>query len=109
MISRIEGSNMTKQEQFLFIVQTAILANGINLSSRAESSEKYRHEFSATGVLGMLDDSIHASDRIPDNMSAYEAAHEFCNFIFGNLRKENKADGTKLDVPRWFARDHLGR
>jgi hypothetical protein len=95
---------MTKQEQFLFIVQTAILANGINLSSGAEPDEKYRHVFSATGVLGTLDDAIYASESIPDNMSAYEAAHEFCNFIFANLRKANEADGNKLNVPRWFAR-----
>lgn len=92
---------MTKQEQFLFIVQTAILANGINLSSTGESSEKYRHEFSASSVLGMLDDAIHASDNIPDNMSAYEAAREFCSFIFENLGEGGKAADNP---PAWFAR-----
>jgi hypothetical protein len=90
---------MTKQEQFLFIVQTVILANGINLASSPDRAEKYRHEFSATGVLGTLDDAIYASDRIPDNLSAHEAAHEFCNFVFTNLREAND-----LDVPHWFAR-----
>ncbi len=93
-----EGASMTKQDQFPFIVQTAILANGINLTSRAKFNEKYRHEVSATGVLATLDDAIYASERIPEDLTAYEAAHEFCNFSFANLREESK------DVPYWFAR-----
>ncbi len=95
---------MTKQDQFLFVVQTAILANGINLAAGADSDEKYRDVISATGVLGTLDEAIHASDRIPDNISAYDAAHQFCNFIFANLREANESDGKNLDVPAWLAR-----
>ncbi len=95
---------MTKQEQFLFVVQTAILANGANLASSAVSAEKYRHEFSATGVLGTLDDAIYASDRIPDSLSAYDAAWEFCNYMFHNLREANEVEGKKLDCPYWFVR-----
>jgi len=95
---------MTKQDQFLYIVQTAILANGINLSSQADS-EKYRHEFSATGVLGMLNEAIRASERIPENMEAYDAAHEFCSHMLGHIQEaEEKASGKRLDVPYWFAR-----
>ena len=89
---------MTKQEQFLFIVQTAILANGITLSSQSKTREKYQKEFSASGVLGMLDDAIYASSRIPRNMSAYDAAYEFCNFVFENLQTE------RAEAPEWFNR-----
>ena len=95
-------TNMTKQEQFLFIVQTAILANGINLSSGAKPG--YLQVFSATDVLGTLDDAIYASERIPYTVSAYEAAHEFCNFIFANRREADEPDGDKPQVPPWFAR-----
>jgi hypothetical protein len=94
---------MTKQDQFLFIVQTAVLANGIHLASCADSA-KYLHEFSATGVLGTLDDAIYASDRIPETLSAYDAAWEFCHYMFANLRAENEAEGKKLDCPDWFVR-----
>jgi hypothetical protein len=89
---------VTKQEQFLFIVYTATLANGISLSAQADI-EKYKADFLASGVLGLLDYAIYASDRIPANKSAYEAAHEFCNYMFKNLEAANKAN-----VPLWFAR-----
>ena len=38
---------MTKQEEFLWIVQTAILANGINLSANPDSREEYRDTYSS--------------------------------------------------------------
>jgi len=60
--------------------------------------------FSATGVLGPLDDAVFASERIPDTMTAHEAAHEFCHSMFENLRKANERDGNKIGVPYWFAR-----
>ena len=97
---------MTKQEQFLWIVQTAILTNGINLTATTpETAEKYRHVYSATGVLGTLDDAIYASERIPQDMSAGQAGHEFCHFMLQNLRDlEEEAEGASLQVPSWFAR-----
>jgi len=96
---------MTKQEQFLFVVQTATLANGINLSSDPETAEKYRSVISATGVLGLMDEVLWASERIPSSLSAYDAAFEFCGFMLPNLRdSEERAGGTSMTVPRWFAR-----
>ena len=97
---------MTKQEQFLCIVQTTILANGINLStSGAEDAKKYRHVYSATGVLILMDEAVRASGLIPDSLSAYEAANEFCGFMLGNLKEaEEEASGKKMTVPYWFAR-----
>ncbi|MGE5112555.1 MAG: hypothetical protein ACM3JB_16945 [Acidobacteriaceae bacterium] len=95
---------MTKQEQFLWIVQTAIIANSINLASRLPDSESYRHVFSATGALSLADEAIDASERIPENMTACEAANDFCTYMFENLRDiENKA-GNTMQVPHWFAR-----
>ena len=96
---------MTKESEFLFIVQTAILANAINLASDTKSKKTFRHVFSATGVLGTMNDAIYASKRIPNDVSACDAANDFCTFMFANLRKiEEKAAGKKLKVPNWVAR-----
>lgn len=97
---------MTKQEQFLYIVQTTILANGINLTASGdETAKKYRHEYSATGVLILMDEAVRASGLIPDSLSAYEAANEFCGFMLSNLKEiEEEASGKKMTVPHWFAR-----
>jgi hypothetical protein len=95
---------MTKQQQFLFIVQTAILANAVNLASSPKTNKTYRHVFSATGVLGTLDDVIHASKHIPKRLTAHAAAHEFCHYMFENLRETNEANGSTIDCPSWFAR-----
>jgi hypothetical protein len=95
---------MTKQDQFLFIVQTAILANGINLASKQAWAEKYRNEFSANGVVETLAEAIDASDRIPETLSAHEAASEFCNYMFKDLRALDEAEGKKVDCPSWFRR-----
>lgn len=96
---------MTKQEQFLFLVQTAALSNGINLASDPDTRDKYRHEYSATGIMGTMLDAIHASECIPDSMTAHDAAVEFCTYMLGNLRKqEEDASGVRETVPSWFAR-----
>jgi len=88
---------MNKQEEFLFIVQTLILTNGINLSLD-DDAKKNRHLFSVAGVTVMLYQAIDASKKIPDNMTAMDAAKEFCFYMLDNLREE----GTK--VPGWFAK-----
>ena len=96
---------MTKQEQFLWIVQTTILANGVNLLSAAGSAKEYRDVFSASGVLSVADDAIRASELIPEATSAFDAAREFCTYMLRNLREtEEKATGTPLPIPSWFAR-----
>lgn len=97
---------VTKQEQFLLVVQTAILANGINLAADPTLEKaSTRHVYSATGVLGMMDDALYASERIPESMTAFEAAHEFCYFMIGNLREtEESAGDSDAPCPAWFAR-----
>ena len=95
---------MSKREQFLYIVQTAVLANGINLSSSPERSERYRHEMSAPGVIGLMNDVIYASERIPEHLTAVEAATEFCAYMLSNLRESAEEAGAKMECPSWFAR-----
>jgi hypothetical protein len=95
---------MTKQEQFLWMVQTTIIANGVNLASRPDSSEKYRHVFSASGVLSLADEAVNASERIPADMTAFDAANDFCSFMLKNLRDIEVKAGNNMKVPYWFAR-----
>lgn len=97
---------MTKQEQFLWIVQTTVLANNIRLATEpaaivpkddSDRSERLA-EFSATATFGRCTDAIDASKRIPEHMSAEVAAHDWLFWMLENLRD---ADAK---LPPWFAR-----
>jgi hypothetical protein len=84
-----------KKFQFITEVQTALIANAINLSLEEDAKER-RHIFSATGTLINMDDAFYAAERIPKDMSAHEAA---CEFIYHNLREANNTE-----VPYWLLR-----
>lgn len=98
--------NMSKQEQFLWLVQTAILANGINLAANADTQGHYGHCYSARGALALSGNAVRASERIPEDMSAYDAALEFCTFALDNLKHaaEDARRGKRLEVPSWLGR-----
>lgn len=97
---------MTKQEQFLWLVQTTILANNIRLATdpaaigpKDNSDRSVRLAgFSAMATFGRCTDAIDASKRIPDHMSAEDAAHDWIFWMLENLRD---ADAK---LPSWFAR-----
>lgn len=93
---------MTKQEQFLWIVQTTILANGISISTEPERIEKWRHEFSAVGAKNILADAVYASERIPETMTAAKAADDFCLYMIKSLYEGNEEERPEL--PGWFDR-----
>jgi hypothetical protein len=96
---------MTKNEQFLWIVQTMVLANAINLTSVPGRADEYRTEISASGVFITMDEAIRASGLIPADLTAAQAASEFCSFMLKNLRDiEESAHEVSSDVPHWFAR-----
>lgn len=71
---------MTKQEAFLWGVQTIVLSNNANMI-RHDVEGKKNHIYSATGVFGVVQDAIYASERIPEHLSADEAIHDFCFFM----------------------------
>jgi hypothetical protein len=91
---------MTKSEQFLWIVQTTMLANGINMA--AQGAEKYRHVFSAVGTIFIADETVRASEVIPEEKSAIVAAHEFCYWMLPNLRVLRGPDDTSMTPPMWL-------
>jgi hypothetical protein len=96
---------MNKQEQFLWIVQTTILANAVNMASTPEFAERYRHVISATGTGIVAEDAVRASGLIPEEMSATAAAKEFCTYMLTNLKEaEERAAEKRMEVPYWFGR-----
>lgn len=87
-----------KRYQFITEVQTALITNAINLSLE-EDAKKNRHIFSATGTLINMDDAFYAAERIPENLTAHEAACQFVEFACDNLRASGQ-------LPKhWFARN----
>jgi hypothetical protein len=94
---------LSKQEQFLWIVQTTILANAINVTS-GEVSEEYRTDISGNGVFIMMDEAVRASELIPDDMEVTEASDDFCTWVIKKWRDDAELGGKRLTVPGWFAR-----
>lgn len=85
------------------IVQTAVLANGVSVASQPELAEAYRDEYSANGVLRFMAAAVEAGERIPDGMSAAEAADAFCRYQLRHFRDaEEKASGTEMERPAWL-------
>ena len=94
---------MPKRGQFLLIVQTAVLANGVSVSTQPALAETYRDEYSAAGVLRLMAEAVAAGERIPDEMSAAEAATAFCHCKLRHLRDAAEAAGRAVVVPPWLA------
>ena len=65
----------TKQEHFLWVVQTLVLVNAGDVGRRFRAKH---FEHTAEGVSLILSEAIFASERIPDDLSAGEAALQFC-------------------------------
>ena len=87
---------MTKQQQFLMILQTMFLANAINLSLEPEEAKTKRSELSATSASIFMSNAIFASEQIPENMTAADAANEY------GLYALNIAEYDLTNGPAWF-------
>jgi hypothetical protein len=87
---------MTKQEQFLWAVQTLVLTNSINVTSHPSFDDSKRHIVSFTGVSNSVRAALAASEKIPENLTAFEAALEFCGWMLENLRDDSKK------MPGWI-------
>lgn len=100
---RGKRSALTKQEQFLWIVQTAIIVNAVRLTvGRGAGGDV--SEISLTGNWAAISDAIRASELIPEDMDADAAADEYCTYMLNNQRRaEVQAHGHALACPAWFA------
>lgn len=90
-----------KKFQFIIEVQTARINNAINLSLN-DDAKAHRHIFSATGTLIVMDDAFYAAERIPESLTAHEAAHQFVYFMCENLRDDSIKN--QVDKCWWFMR-----
>jgi len=88
-----------KMFEFISEVQTALIANAINLSIDENASTK-RDIFSATATLIKMDEAFRAAGRIPTKMSAHEAACQFVGYLCENIRERSE----KKECPEWLAR-----
>jgi hypothetical protein len=75
-----KGASMTKQEQFLWVVQTSILA-----------------QQEPDGATVLMLEAIKASEKLPPNKELREAAGEFCEWALAKLHGEDDPE-----KPDWF-------
>ncbi|MCK4862530.1 MAG: hypothetical protein KAS85_11510 [Rhodobacteraceae bacterium] len=76
-MSSTNDGTVSKQEQFLWGVQTLMLLNAQNLALENETAIKDRHLISATGNFTNIHLALVASKRIPPNKDVTDAIHEF--------------------------------
>lgn len=89
---------MAKREDFLWAVQTIMLANSVQLASQPERAEAFRHEIGAGGMISNIYAALEAADRIPQGMSAADAAKSFCATQLSNIRDQT----APLTPPAWL-------
>jgi hypothetical protein len=92
---------MTKQEEFLWCVQTMIMLDSHNICLGLDPKD--RHKISVTGRIETIVFSIRASRHIPDTYSAEHAAHEF----FYWLKSISESNDKRLPKPTWFPESEL--
>lgn len=81
---------MTKQDQFITEVQTGIIIRSI-----LDNHPDARHKALWPALISM-DDAFYASTRIPEKISAHEAACQFLEFVFEDKK------GESYQTPTWF-------
>ncbi|MBB4123277.1 hypothetical protein [Martelella radicis] len=96
---------MSKRDDFLFAVQTAILADCILRQSKKDPTSKEKTFSHPAHIIGRMDDLLYAADRIPEHMTAFEAAHSYCFYMIDSLREDDeRSSGREAELPSWFAR-----
>lgn len=92
---------MTKQEEFLWCVQTMVMLDSHNIC--LDLDPKDRHKISVTGRVETIVLTIRASRHIPDNYSAEHAAHEF----FYWLKSIDPDAKERLPQPSWITESDM--
>jgi hypothetical protein len=91
--------SITKQEEFLWIVQTAILADSIRVTSRREIKDNSLQ--SGVGAKNFMGDAVRFAGRIPSNLAATEAADDFWEWIVKGVEKDKEAVAGET-LPLWL-------
>ncbi len=77
MIFKKKGKGVTKQEGFLWIIQTAILAGAANSVPDPNDTVEDPQSTSVRDALYQACEAVSASENIPDELSMYGAAREY--------------------------------
>jgi hypothetical protein len=91
-----------KRQDFLFIVQTTYLTNGINLSTHedyANNKNSVRVEYSALAMKNEMCDAIKASYLLPNNKNAVDLAEEYINW---KLFNDGTTASDRKPMPSWI-------
>ena len=88
-----------KRQDFLWIVQTTYIGNGINRASQEEYASARRHEYSGLGIKNEMCDAVRASYLIPDDMNAVVAAD--CYVTWKLLARPE--DEEPAEQPSWVS------
>lgn len=84
-----------KKFEFITTVQTGLINNGINRSLEADAI-KHRAAFSPAAVLYDMSEAFRAADRIPEHVTARDAAWEFTMWTL------HGEDDPAAKMPEWF-------
>lgn len=95
------GSDMTKQEEFLWCVQMMVTLDSHNIC--LDLDPKDRHKISVAGRIETVVFAVRASRHIPDNYSAEHAAFEF----FMWLKSIETGSKERLPQPSWISESDL--
>ena len=78
-----------------------MLANATSQQVQQQLPERYRH----VGTTNFMAEAVSASERIPEELSAADAADDFLLWMIGNLRVMTEGSGEMPEIPEWFKRD----
>lgn len=91
-LERHDYTLISKADQFLWMVQTVILADAANQAAYApKKPERYGY----SSILQAMAEAVRASKLIPAAMDATEAANEFSSYSISGMREKQTA-------PRWY-------
>ena len=74
---------MDRQQQFLFVVQSAMTANAVRNNVKGNITE----------ALHTSEMAIKVSNMFPDDMAPGEAAYQFCEHMIDELKANAEKDG----------------
>ena len=91
---------MQKRQEFLWIVQSTYLANGIDRSPHPELRKNLVHTFSAVGLKNEMCDAVKASHLIPDDMDSVTAADDYVTWkLLAQIEPESGS--PRANQPAW--------
>ena len=85
-----------KKFQFITTVQTALIANAMRASTKADVDRD--HFISSTSMLNLMQTAFTAAQQIPEDVTAHEAA---CSIVLALCYPENAS------IPEWFIHPDL--